>query len=168
MSGLGESKPYQHFKPGFFSWYASQLRLRQSSLPLGQHSSGCAREPEALLKAFSTHSRPLVVVWMGTLNSMKLECSPLGVSIQLQFTIQPPHSAQLSLSDAICVMWNPKTENSHHEQGNGVERRIDVPLRRWCNMSEPQPPFDVSSCRPKSLENTMYILLSLPLNVQCG
>lgn len=35
-------------------------------------------------------------------------------------------------------------------------------------MSEPQPLFDVSSFRPKSLENTMYMVLSLPLNVQWG
>lgn len=36
---------------------------------------------------------------MGTLNSMKVECSPLGVPTQDQFTIQSLHSAHSSRSD---------------------------------------------------------------------
>lgn len=36
---------------------------------------------------------------MGILNSMKDECSPLGVPTQDQFTIQSVHSAHSSRSD---------------------------------------------------------------------
>lgn len=76
------------------------MRLRQLRSPdLQQFTFCCLWDPEAFWNAFSTHSGPAKEVWIGTLNSMKDECSPLGVATQDQFTIQSLHSAQSFRSD---------------------------------------------------------------------
>lgn len=63
---------------------------------------------------------------MGTLNSMKAECSPLGVLTQDQFTIQSPHSAHPSQSDQftrrIEIDASEEKEKSLHKAGTHIRR----------------------------------------------